>query len=486
MPSPELLRSRASSLCAAAFLVAGVALAAPPSSVPESPARPWTPPAAAKLPPVELPALHDLPDEMRGMKVSLGQILDLALSNSPLTRQSWFAAKAAAAELGSRRATLYPRLDLTADLTRVKRGSASGTGFNFLETTYGPSATISWLLLDFGGRHADIGDARDSLLAADWSHNAELQSVVLTVEQAYYQYLGAAAQHRALADSIREAEANLAAAEERRAAGVATIADVLQAKTALTQQELTQVQLEGQMKSLRGALATAVGVRPDVDVQLGELPEVTRPGATAKQVQELLEQALADRPDLQAARAQTLAAQQRVRKARSDGLPSLALSASGGRLYYPTLSQVTPTNSYQAQLALDIPLFTGFDRRNKIAKARAEAAMQDASLESLVQQVMLQVWTAYYDLQSAAQQIITSHALLASAEQSANVASGRYKAGVGSILDSLTAQSAVANARAQEIQARAAWFLAMAQLQHDVGALTPPNADDSKTETRQP
>jgi len=86
------------------------------------------------------------------------------------------------------------------------------------------------------------------------------------------------------------------------------------------------------------------------------------------------------------------------------------------------------------------------------------------------------VWTSYYNLKTASQQVKTARELFASARQSEEVAVGRYKAGVGSILDLLTAQTAFANARAQEVQARANWFLAMAQLAHDTGALPPPAA----------
>jgi outer membrane protein TolC len=61
--------------------------------------------------------------------------------------------------------------------------------------------------------------------------------------------------------------------------------------------------------------------------------------------------------------------------------------------------------------------------------------------------------------------------LLASAQQSEEVALGRYRAGVGTVLDLLSAQSALANARAQQVQARWIWQSALAQLAHDTGVL---------------
>lgn len=65
----------------------------------------------------------------------------------------------------------------------------------------------------------------------------------------------------------------------------------------------------------------------------------------------------------------------------------------------------------------------------------------------------------------------TAADLLASAQQNEQVALGRYREGVGSIVDLLLAQSALANARAQAVQTRWQWRMALAQLAHDVGVL---------------
>jgi outer membrane protein TolC len=52
-----------------------------------------------------------------------------------------------------------------------------------------------------------------------------------------------------------------------------------------------------------------------------------------------------------------------------------------------------------------------------------------------------------------------------------DVALGRYRAGVGGIIELLTAEAALENARAQEVQARTDWFLSIAQLAHATGTL---------------
>ena len=84
----------------------------------------------------------------------------------------------------------------------------------------------------------------------------------------------------------------------------------------------------------------------------------------------------------------------------------------------------------------------------------------------------LDVWNAYAALDSASQQLKATAALLASARENEEVALGRYQAGVGTIVDVLTAQSAAAGARQQRIGAEQAWQVARAQLALSIGRLT--------------
>ena len=83
------------------------------------------------------------------------------------------------------------------------------------------------------------------------------------------------------------------------------------------------------------------------------------------------------------------------------------------------------------------------------------------------------MFSSYYALQTSARRVRTADDLIASAEQSNDVALGRYRAGVGTVLDLLSAQSALASARAQRVDARLAWSVSLAQLAHDAGVLDP-------------
>ncbi len=272
----------------AAAAAAGCASAGPPTPLPESATAAWEPPPALASGPQPIPHRTDIPADLLapGTTVDLPTVIDLALQNSPQTRETWAAARSAAEEVGSRRSAYYPQLDASAQIERVKQ-SAVGNRFTFQITQYGPSLDLSYLLFSFGGRKADVEEARQQLIAADWQHNAQVQQVVLEVTQAYYAYQGEKALLEAAQADIESAETNLQAAQDRHQAGVATIADVLQAKTARSQAQLVLQQVQGDLAATRGSLATAIGVSPDVPVDAGELPSDVPIDTLSASIQEL-------------------------------------------------------------------------------------------------------------------------------------------------------------------------------------------------------
>jgi outer membrane protein TolC len=448
-------------------------------AVSPQPAQPWTPPAKAAMPPSPADKVApEIPEEYLrpGTTLSLVQLVDIGLRANPATREAWAFARAAAAEVGAKRSLYFPVFEVDGQLERQKQAAVGGQ-FTFLQTTYGPSVAASWLLFDFGGRQADVEEATRALYAADWTHNAAIQDVVLAIAQSYYGYLNSKALVLARKASLDEARRSLDAAEERHRAGVATIADVLQAKTSVSQAELELQDTEGQVQIIRGALATAVGVPATVPVDVGELPQELPLDMVKKNVDELVAKAVAERPDLAASRFAALAAQSKIRSVQAEGLPKLSVAAAGNRTFYSLPGNDPFSTNYSGLLLLRIPVFTGFDVAYRTQKAKEEAEAARASAELVEDRVILDVWASYYAVQTATQRIRTTRDLLASASQSAEVADGRYKAGVGSILDLLTTQASLAQARAEEVQARSLWFLAMAQLAHATGALVPKAAE---------
>ncbi|MFL5639606.1 MAG: TolC family protein [Gemmatimonadaceae bacterium] len=466
--------------------VNGVAGASP------APSRPWNPPPGAIKPEslVTRAVVDAVPADLkqRIQRLSLADVVDLALRNNPATRASWSQARAAADLLGSARGQYYPDINGSATVSRIQ-SPATGTRPAGKRTEYGPSVALSYLLLDFGGRSGSIDAARQNVFAANLTHNATIQNTVLQAQVAYFNYMATLALLTAERSALAEAQANLNAAQGRNRVGLATIADVLQARTALSQEQLNLETIEGNLQAARGGLAAALGLPANLPFELEPLAGAIPVRTMTLSVDSIINDALRNRPDLAAARAEAAAAYSRVRIARAAMLPSLTLGGNAARTYSSPATFAGP--SYSVQLGLSIPIFNGFSHQYDIAAARAQADAVSALADQTRQTVVTQVFVSYYALQTAERRVATADDLLASAEQSVQVAAGRYREGVGSIIDLLTAQSALANARAQQVQSRWQWYASLAQLARDAGVLgvrgeTPFPFSQDSTVSRQP
>ena len=444
------------------------------AGAPPSPHDVWVPPTEA-LPRVQAPTMADaapgsvLPEAVAqaAQGLTLPQVVDLALRNNPTTRVSWLQVRSAADAYGEQRGRLFPTV--TAGVTALSsKQVATSVRFGGQRNQVSPTVNLSWMVLDMGGRAGARDATREAAYAAGFTHDAVIQGVVLQAEGAYFGYMATQALLEVQRASVQEAEANLEAAQHRHDVGLATIADVLQARTAASQARLAAESTEGVLQAARASMAVAMGVPANTPFELAPPPDPSV-GPVSESVDSLIARAVQSRPDLAAAEARARQASASARATRGQGLPSLTLSGNGGQVY-SDVSQFSGA-SYTFSLGLSIPLFTGLSQSyaHQGAVDRADAALAQAN--GLRQQVIQQVFTSYYALQTATQRVHTSDDLLASAQQSEEVALGRYREGVGTILDLLTAQNALADARAQQSQARWSWLLALAQLAHDGGVL---------------
>lgn len=436
-----------------------------------APNIPWTPPAALASPPDTVAkAAGQLPADLaeRINHLTLADIVDIGLRRNPQTRIAWANARSAAASYGAARGAWLPTIDADISASRLQTVASQGRAA-VRQSLLNPSVTLSYLVFDLGGRSGSVETARQSLIAADFTHNAVIQDVVLQIQLAYFQYVANRALLDARRTSFREAQENLSATQERRKVGLATIADELQARTAASQAQLALETTEGDVLTTRGALAFALGLPANVPYDI-DSTSLTVPVATlVDSVDALIDAATRERPDLAAARADIAAAQGRVSQARANRLPSIQLNATGGRTYATTIPD--GANSYTVSVGLSIPLFSGFTREYNQKAFQADADAASARAEALGSQVVYEVFSAYYALQTATRSVHTADDLVASARESNEVALARYRAGVGTFLDLLSAQTALAQARAQQVQARLNWNVFLAQLARAAGIL---------------
>jgi outer membrane protein TolC len=446
----------------------------------------WIPEQALPqvAPPVSmqsLPAGLDKP-------LSLAELTEIALSLNVRTRQAWLSARIEAAQAGIDHAGDFPQItglisdriirpvSATSGLPNTTLINDSGSTVNApgglhpysVYTTYGPSVALSYVLFDFGKRAADKEATEYRLLAANLAQNRTLQDVAFQVEQAYYRVLGFEQLVRATRESLKNFQTGLDATQRRHESGLATVADVYRSETQVGQAELVLSRNEGELSKARGLLSAAVGLPVNYPLQLQLMTTAPPVTEITKSMDDLLKEAKANRPDLVAAESRARAARATARAESRAGLPTLQFVSQYARQIYT--NALTAQDAYTFGLNLSIPLFSGFGDTYRVRRREEEARVADTARDQVYIQTELDVWQAYFDLQTAATSIASTANLVKSSSQSADAAVARYQGGVGSLLDLITAQLDDTNAKVQEIQSRLDWYQALARLNFALGA----------------
>jgi outer membrane protein len=455
-----------------ALLASTAALAQPATHDDPRGLIPLTPPPVSAM---QAPC-GDVP----GRALSLPDLVDIALCRNPATSASWAGVRAAAAQIGIAKAATLPSVNASIGPTLSSSKSFQDTGFidsngnlvggSSVLTQVNSSArlAVNYLIFDGGARRANIDAASAQQRAALASYADTAQSVVLNVITAYNSLSANRAVEAANLANLSFARQSRDLAAGRKRAGVATGADQLQAETAYSQAELTLIQTRGAIATAAAQLAVAIGLPPTTKLDLAP----TAPLASGDQLKLGADALIADaeklRPDIVAAKANVDAAAANVRSAQSAGRPSLSATASN------TLSAFDTTidrNVASAGVSFSVPLFSGWNTRYNIAAARARLDQQTAIAEQTRQQAGLDVYSNYVALDNALSSLTTARVLVQSASLSADLAQGRYKAGVGTFADLLNAQSALASARQQLVQSEYNVRTTNAQLARAVGSI---------------
>lgn len=402
--------------------------------------------------------------------LSLAQVADLALCNNPQTQTAWINTKIAAAQLGVSRGAWLPTLSLSATGQRTYSNPNPSGGSPATRGETDVLLSLQYLLFDFGGRTAQVESDKQALIAADLSQDATIQTVLFAAVQDYYDLLAGQEAVRAAQESVKSDQAAYDAANARHAAGSALLSDVLQAKTALSQAQLTLTQTQGALTTARGTLANIMGLPADTAFSIEPVASAPPTSATRAGLKELISQAVAARPDLAAAQADIKSAQASVSVAQSTGLPSLSFFATPS---YSRSSNLGVEHQTIYGLSLSVPLFSGFTTTYEMHRAQAELDSAIVTRNQIQNQISLDVFTAYTALLTAQDALTAAEDLLSSAQAAAQLAIGQYKAGVGDILNVLSANAALVAAEQQEIQSRYNLYIARASLAKAIGTLQP-------------
>jgi len=471
------LASSIRSIAIAVFAVAHAAVSVHAQGTPQSPDAVWHAKAEQELTHEAAAAPRATYDVDSTHIYTLAELVDLAESHNPETRVAWEAAKARAASLGIARSALFPTMAAVVLAGTLRDAALIGQYFH--RQTIGlfePVLHVEYLVFDFGGRSGAIDAAKANLLAADLAFNDTHRKIIFEVASAYYSLLNAQGQREAAEASLKNAQAVEEDAENRLTNGLATKPDQLEATAARAQADYDLQAAIGNEDIARGNLATAMGLAPETKIQVQPIADLPLPDQMADSVDQEIDRAFAERPDLLEQLARVRAANASITQARSSFFPSLSFSGDGGLARAYGQQDLLPGGYAEGEywnvgLELKWTLFDGTRREHQMAEAIAEKRAAQAEVDTLRDQIANEVWTAYSNMKTALRQQQSAAALLAASEQSYEAAHESYGYGVRSLLDVVSAQKALAQARSEDVFARTQLLLQAANLSFRTGEL---------------
>jgi outer membrane protein TolC len=404
-------------------------------------------------------------------KFTLTELVDIALSNNPQTRQSWDQIRVARAVEKQAESNLYPQLTIAATATRQKQVS-NIPGNRLNDLNYGPSAQLTYLILDFGGRGANIESKFQKVLEANALYDQSLQDLIRDVQKAYYAYYSALSEVEAGKLDVQNTKTDYEAVQAKFDVGLVPKLDLLQAKSNYENSLYNLESAKGKVKTTKADLAQVIGLPADTNFDIIMPTKELPTDINEENVSRLIDESMRKRPDILALNSELKSKKAAAKAALSDLLPSVNVSASAARdryKYYNSAGLKDNQRDYSAAVSVNWDIFDGFNNLNKKKQADAEVTVAFDKLVQAELSASSDVWVKYYDFNTAVQKLKFSEAYFETSTNSYDLALQSYNAGLKSILDLIQSQSDLSKARSQLIQAKKDVFTSLAELAHSTG-----------------
>lgn len=311
---------------------------------------------------------------------------------------------------------------------------------------------------------------------AEQKHDMALQDLIVGVDEAYWRIVSLQAK-KELAHSFRNLIQKLNDDVEKLVAeGLATKADQLSVQVKLNEADLAVIQVENGLKLSRMALAQLCGMPMDSEyVLLDETTPVDGKVVTYNEMSDTsyVDQALANRPELQALDLASKIRREQVKVARSEYLPHLALTggylATSPSLYNGFEKKFQ--GMWNVGVTLNIPILTWGERIYKVKQAKVEAQIAETEAEEVREKITLQVNQNQQKLQEARERLNASLRSQAQADENVRIASLGLQEGVIPVTNVLQAQTAWLLAHSTVVEAEVDLRLADTYLSRSLGTI---------------
>ena len=325
--------------------------------------------------------------------------------------------------------------------------------------------TLRFPVFDQRETQTRIATARIQQQQADQQTSLIEQQIRFDVIRNYYGLLLSREKLRVAEEAVRTAEADVKRARDLVETGVVVQSDLLAARVQLSQFRQQQIQLGGEVVTALASLNVALGLPVDTPQQPSA--ELVDRRFTVDSLGMLFSQAVQNRPDYRRAVLATQARTAQLHGARGEWLPRVDAFVTAGR---SSEHFTNGSGDYAAGATVSFNLFDA-GRKARIARAEASQSVANAEQEQLANQIHFEVMRAYQQYVVARGRLEVVAEVSAQARETLRIVQDRYHAGITTITELLHAETALVQARSDELAARYDQYLSYANVLLAIGQL---------------
>jgi outer membrane protein len=393
---------------------------------------------------------------------NLDQCITIALEKHPSLKASAGAIKVYESKVGQAQANYYPQLDLSTSYQRIGPTSPPHNTLDSYDQ-YSTGINLGVTLLDFGKTSSQVEIQNLNVNASRADYDDVMTMVVVNVKNAYYNLLQTQRNLAVAVDTMQQFQQHLDQANAFFRIGTKPKFDVTKAEVDFGNAKLNVLKAENAVRSARITLKDVMGVPENADFEIVDNLAFQK---SSLQLNDVLNTAYSNRPDLRSVIAKREATEKSIDLAQKGYYPTLSGSAGYGF----SGTDFPLGHGWNVGATLSFPLFTGFSTKYQVDEARANLEILKANEDSIRQSISLDVKQAYLNVQDTAEQISMSEMTVLQARENYDLASGRYQTGVGSPIEVADATITLNNARANLNTALYNYKMAQAALEKSIGA----------------
>lgn len=397
--------------------------------------------------------------------ISIDDCIKMAIENNPNILSSIANKEIYKTKIGQAWSAYFPEFDISTGYTRTKMMMPALKGikmapYNHFKTI---TSSASMLLYDFGKTGASVRMAKKTFEASEKSLQGTINEVIYNVKDAYYQLMFAIQQEEVWAETVDRYQITYNQAKAYYEIGTKPKLDVTTAKYNLDNAKLSHIKAKNNIDLMYAQLNNAMG-----------LPEYTNYNISSKikndryfyELKNLLSTASETRPELLAAKKKSEASEQLIKATKCAFLPDLKISADY------SLGGTDPGADYGYGFggALQYQTTNLMYLKKQVDEAKATAKKDKADYETTRQNVYLQVKQAYISMFEAQESLPVAKSAMLTAKEQYELASGRYKVGIGDVVELKDSENTFLNAQLDYYKSLLDYNISAANLERVVGA----------------